>query len=1031
MGNTYRWKPFFFFLAAYCRLSPLAAQSDVFVFNHLSVGEGLTSGEYNYYVHQTADGMVWISSISGLNRFDSRRVKQFHPKSNDPHSLFDVHASQSRFYKDPEGNLWFTNKFGLIQYDQCNDRFNRLQIAYPPLDTVRSDYLWMYLDSLSGELWLNAHDSLFVFNTARPDDVTLIGAHSLSIKDRMYPAPNKGYYLFQTGRNTAWLRLRYFKDRCESAQMRIFPTPNGKDVNDLRYVSDSVVWVATEGGLFKLDLNKTQWQAAGKYQVRHVIKNIVEIAVQPDGNLVVATLRDGIFFYDTKKNIYTGKVKVFKDGQIQPFAPTIDRMNLDRDNNLWISTAGDGVYYTNLQKPKFKMSLGNKISRYGNIMDIAQGPSNVIWILVAQGVHRIEQANVTFDSLKISGRGVERATFIQEDQFGRVWVGTLEYLFLKKPGEKKFSEATLLPTKLSNRPGYQGMTELPNGDILMATNDETVFWIKYDLSISTWLKDAPKHPAFISSPNNQHLFVYGIDNTLQIRFPKENFAKIDTSVAGIPYVTGIEWDHSQKVYWVATLDGLYQLMQKKDSRWSVQKFANLRVRSINSILVDETGKLWLGTANGLVAFEPNTGKHEFYDLADGLPSLNFIAGSAVTLKDGQILFGTANGLIKFHPKNIRSRIAFPRPAITEIRINQSSDIVHLYNSQSNNNPTCIDQLRLPYDKNNLYFKLSAKEFSKPPNCQFRYQLLGSTNEGIVDQGNNDELNLANLSPGRYTLNIWASNSDGVWSEHPRRLKIEILPPWYQTWWFFMLLILLIAGVFYGLYRYRLRELMQRQTLEKAASEAKQLAAETETAVLRLQMNPHFIFNSLNSIDAYILGGDKLKAHDYLIRFADLMRGILNNSEKAMNSIDDEIELLTKYLDTEQMRIGPRLSYAFVVAPEVDTYETEIPTMILQPFVENAIWHGISPKNGPGHIRISFRIAGGELVCEVTDDGVGRKAASGSVKKHESKALSITHRRLALLGNEAASRKPSCTIHDEVNEAGRPDGTRVRVCFPMG
>jgi sensor histidine kinase YesM len=106
-------------------------------------------------------------------------------------------------------------------------------------------------------------------------------------------------------------------------------------------------------------------------------------------------------------------------------------------------------------------------------------------------------------------------------------------------------------------------------------------------------------------------------------------------------------------------------------------------------------------------------------------------------------------------------------------------------------------------------------------------------------------------------------------------------------------------------------------------------------------------------------------------------------------------------------------------------------MILQPFVENAIWHGISPKkNEPGHIRISFRIESGELICEVTDDGVGRKAASGAVKKHESKALSITHRRLALLGNEAALPKPTCTIHDEVDEAGLPAGTRVRLHFPI-
>lgn len=239
----------------------------------------------------------------------------------------------------------------------------------------------------------------------------------------------------------------------------------------------------------------------------------------------------------------------------------------------------------------------------------------------------------------------------------------------------------------------------------------------------------------------------------------------------------------------------------------------------------------------------------------------------------------------------------------------------------------------------------------------------------------------------------------------------------------------MAAIFYGAYRYRLGEIIKRQNLEKAANEAKRLAAETETAVLRLQMNPHFIFNSLSSIDAYILKGEKNEAHNYLICFADLMRGILNNSEKPKTSLEDEIELLTTYLTTEQMRIGPNLGFSFHVAEDLDTYDTEIPTMILQPFVENAIWHGISPKKAPGHIRISFRKEDGFLICEVKDDGVGR-TANASDKKHESKAIEITNRRLTLLSDKNSSYKSYCKIIDELNEHGMPAGTTAQLFFQL-
>ncbi|MBK7336153.1 MAG: histidine kinase [Saprospirales bacterium] len=202
-----------------------------------------------------------------------------------------------------------------------------------------------------------------------------------------------------------------------------------------------------------------------------------------------------------------------------------------------------------------------------------------------------------------------------------------------------------------------------------------------------------------------------------------------------------------------------------------------------------------------------------------------------------------------------------------------------------------------------------------------------------------------------------------------------------------------------MYRNRVERIRKKEEMLRKEAEVRQQMAETETAILRLQMNPHFIFNSMNSINAYILKKDINTASDYLGRFAKLMRMILDLAAKPLIPVSDEIELLKLYLQTEAMRFEHKFSYVFEVDESLDPDDVVLPTMILQPFVENAIWHGLSNKKGEGLIRISFKKENEMLHCVVEDNGIGRDAALHSksgVTVHESKAMSITLRRLELL-----------------------------------
>lgn len=1004
------------------------SQNRTHVFHQLSVEQGLTSGEYNYYVYQDREGLVWISSIAGLNRFDGRRVRQYLPVAGDPHSLFEVTASLSRFYEDREGRLWFTNKEGLIRYDRPNDCFDRIRLALPGGDTITGVYQWMHLDTLSGEIWVNISDDLFSFPASDPSQVSLVGHYYAGIKDRMVPSPAGGQYLFKPGRRKGGLRLMHIGKGKEVVENRQFASPDGTDINDALYRSDSLVWTAGEGGLRTLDLRTGDWGAPAIFRGQPV-KGLIELAQCRDGRILAATQEKGIYLFDPAQGAFTGQLLTLKDGKVVPFQPQIDRIYVDRCNNLWVSTAADGVFYTHLDKPRFETALGSEADRYGSVMGISKSASGGLWALFTREAVRIKGADTTYYSLPISGRGVERATFIHEDRAGRVWVGTLQSLYVLKPGERVFAEAHILPEGIDDQPGYHSLAEMPDGALAIATNQASVLLLTPGMRHSQWLEGAPISPVSIAFWKTGYLFANATNNTLHIWRRESGGFQKDTTLNGVPYTVDMAFDEGRNCYWLAALSGLFQVFQDPSGSWICREKVDIPVRSISSVSICGVGNIWMGSSRGLLVFNPDNGENQVFGIEDGLPSLGFIHGAILEGPDGALMFGTSNGLCIVNPeKAIASRIPPARPAILDIRINQEAGVARLYNSETLLNPAFIRKLRLPYSKNNLYFRLSAREYSAPAKCRFRYRLAGSTDERVVEMGFNDELNFTNLSPGKYTLQVWAANSDGLWSEKPVEMGIEIRPPWYQTWPFYLALTLALAGLFYAMYRYRVREVMQRERLQREASELRRQAAETETAVLRLQMDPHFIFNSMNSIDAFILKGDKATAHDYLVRFADLMRAILNNSAQAMTNLEGEIELLEKYLRTEQMRIGDRMQYAFEVAPEVDAYEEQIPTMILQPFVENAIWHGISPKAGAGKIVVSFRYEGEELVCEVSDDGVGR-GHSPSVKKHGSKALSITERRLALLAARYPERPPRFEIVDKKDETGVPAGTTVRFYFP--
>jgi LytS/YehU family sensor histidine kinase len=227
--------------------------------------------------------------------------------------------------------------------------------------------------------------------------------------------------------------------------------------------------------------------------------------------------------------------------------------------------------------------------------------------------------------------------------------------------------------------------------------------------------------------------------------------------------------------------------------------------------------------------------------------------------------------------------------------------------------------------------------------------------------------------------------------------------------------------------------LERSEKEKLLADLRQKAGELEMQALRSQMNPHFIFNSLNSINQFILQNDKAQASEYLTKFSRLVRLILQNSQASLIPLESELEALQLYLELEALRFNDHFDFTISVEEDLDVGILKVPPLIIQPYAENAIWHGLMHKKERGHLEIELSQVDDRLYCTITDDGIGRKRAaelkSKSGQSHKSMGMRITADRIALLQQQRLIHA-SMQVNDLVLPDGSAGGTEVILKLPI-
>jgi anti-sigma regulatory factor (Ser/Thr protein kinase) len=464
--------------------------------------------------------------------------------------------------------------------------------------------------------------------------------------------------------------------------------------------------------------------------------------------------------------------------------------------------------------------------------------------------------------------------------------------------------------------------------------------------------------------------------------------------------------------WIATRgEGVYTIYGKQ--KWHFGEEEGVAGNTCRVITKDENGNIWVGTNRGVSMisnFNRSTGKAEIrsFNTTHGLLCDEV---KSLLCHDGKLWMGSNEGLCWIDISSLTKNAVQPPVYITSILF--GTDPVKL-NADA----------EFSYSDKTIRVFVEGLCFRDPQGLRYKYRLVGGDEHWIITA--NREISFSGLSPGEYQLQIIAVNSDGTESTHPSVFTFHILTPFYATWWFilFSISILIVFGWRVAALRIKM---IQKRTKEKSDTEKR--IAELRLKALRAQMNPHFIFNAINSIQHFVLQNDSEQAYNYLAKFSRLIRLVLDQSQSESIPLDQELKMLNLYIELEQLRFERPFTYKIKVDEELTDQNIRIPGMLVQPFIENAIWHGLLPKkSGEAAIKISFSKRENDVVIVIEDNGVGRKISEQSKTedgKRKSYGLQITEERLRLAENKNSD-QPLIKITDLKDEKGNPSGTKVEI-----
>ena len=667
----------------------------------------------------------------------------------------------------------------------------------------------------------------------------------------------------------------------------------------------------------------------------------------------------------------------FKDGGIAN--AMVFQIFRDKKNDLWFCS-DKGVY-------KYSQGFFTTLSTKDGLADnycVAgmEDDDGTIWFCTNKGVSWYKNGNIRnfnkAQGFKLNGP----LSAIYKDNNNTIWIGGKDGVAAFKKTNGVYIPTYYMLPELTQEWGVTAIVEDKLGGIWIGTSAEGIYKFENNRFVYKNKVLSVKPSSFFTLLCDKHNILYG-----------------------------------------ATLNGLWLYDLRNNTQEFISEKEGLNSELIYSLkFVDDENGIWIGTNQGVNKFnlkkfrESKTIDITSYGKAEGFTGVECNNYGAWEDKDGTMWFGTVNGIVKYEPKAFKENKELSKTYFHSITL-------------QNVDTALISGAVLPYNYNNLGFYYRGISLTNPDKVRYIKILEGLENKWS-EPSDEDYSKYGNLAPGKYAFKVKSCNSECIWNPEPLAFEFEIKTPFFKTWWFIISIIGLIIGCITLAFRIRVQTVRKK---EKAEFDKKVEIAKVELKALRAQMNPHFVFNSLNSIQHYILNSKSNEAAKYLNKFAKLIRTILSNSEKPMVTVNEDVESLRLYLELEQMRFDGKFEYSINVDKSVDGDYDEIPPMLMQPYLENAILHGLNPKETKGHLKIDIFTKDNYIVCRITDDGIGL-VKSGEIKRtqpgsqHKSLGMKITSERVRIL-NDINKSDLSVSVTDLKDANGNSCGTMVELYIP--
>lgn len=487
-------------------------------------------------------------------------------------------------------------------------------------------------------------------------------------------------------------------------------------------------------------------------------------------------------------------------------------------------------------------------------------------------------------------------------------------------------------------------------------------------------------------------------------------------------------DHKDNL-WIGAVGGLGLL---RDGKYECLTDRDGLIGSTIYLLENQGDSiLWIGSSAGLEKFDLKTFYEKDSIVSTLYNSYNGFFGTecnqnAVTKdSEGRFWFGTIRGAVRYDPSKDRTDTRAPRIEISKInKRGQETDWSSLgFQLDAQGLPVGAE---LKHDENSLQIEFIGVSLIDPDAIEYSF-LLAGTGENWSGYQRERSVFYSNLPPGEYAFHVRSKNTASGLVSSASIFSFYILPTYYQTLWFRVLVISLLSLGMLGFFYWRIRGIRQHEAEEMKIQHR---MAELEMTALRSQMNPHFLFNSLNSVNNFIIKNKKEEASEYLTKFSRLVRMVLQNSKEKLVSLENELTALRLYMQLESLRFKDQFNYVQDISSDVELNKYFIPPLLLQPYVENAIWHGLLHlEDKTGKLFLTIIAINKGIRITIEDNGVGREKAelfkSKTAIKNKSMGMKINSDRM-VLSKDLYSFGIEVDLEDLKSDAGEPKGTRVTI-----